>query len=106
MKKVFRTAISALVLTLTVATAQAQMLWNNNPLTPPPPLRRERIPPPPQRRNNNNWAWQGGHYRWVGGRYRWTPGLYMQPLRPGARWHNGEWRQTPHGWVWFEGRWQ
>jgi hypothetical protein len=101
MKKEFFIAASALV--LTIVSAHAQMHWNN-PLTPPPPLRREPIPPPPV--PNHNWAWRGGHYRWVGGRYRWTPGLYMQPLRPGARWHNGEWRRTPHGYAWFEGRWE
>ena len=103
MKKAFLIAVSALILTLTIATAQAQTQWGN-PLTPPPPLRRERIPPRPQA--HPNWAWRGGYYRWVGGRYRWTPGLYMNPLRPGARWHHGEWRQTPRGYVWFEGRWQ
>ncbi|HWW23202.1 MAG TPA: hypothetical protein VNY78_04825 [Edaphobacter sp.] len=95
--------VGASVLVLTIATAQAQTQWNN-PLTPPPPLRRERIPPPPVA--HPNWAWRGGYYRWVGGRYRWTPGLYMQPLQPGARWHHGEWRKTPRGYVWFEGRWQ
>jgi hypothetical protein len=101
MKKEFLIAASALV--LTIGAVQAQTQWGN-PLTPPPPLRRERIPPPPVA--HPNWAWRGGYYRWVGGRYRWTPGLYMNPLQPGARWHHGEWRQTPRGYVWFEGRWQ
>ena len=101
MKKVFLTGVNALI--LSAAMAQAQTQWGN-PLTPPPPLRREVIPPPPVA--HPNWAWRGGYYRWVGGRYRWTPGLYMNPLTPGARWHHGEWRKTPRGYVWFEGRWQ
>jgi hypothetical protein len=100
MKKEFLIAVC--VLLLPVATAQAQH-WNG-PVGPPPPLRREVIPPRP--RDHPNWAWRGGSYRWVGGRYRWSPGMYMNPLRPGARWQNGEWRQTPRGWVWVEGRWR
>lgn len=97
--KRFLPVVCAIV--LTIATAHAQPL---PPRMGPPPPPQEVIPAFPAA--HPNWAWRGGYYRWHGQRYVWVPGSYIAPPHTGYRWYPGHWRQTPHGWVWVEGRWR
>ena len=100
MKNQLLTAACAILLSVGVATAGAQIHIR---IGPPPP-QREVIPPPP--REHRNWIWHPGYHRWEGDHYIWVAGSYFEPPRAHARWIPGHWDQTPAGWAWVNGSWQ
>ncbi|MFP5039427.1 hypothetical protein [Parasediminibacterium sp. JCM 36343] len=99
MKQIGKMFIAVMLMAFAGPRSYAQIIVNIRPERPRVVVARPVAPSPRHVWVEEEWVPQGGTYVFHGG-------YWSAPIRPGAMYIPGHWKNTRHGWVWRPGHWR